>query len=227
MKKVVGNSHETIWTDLLPWKERLREGIDCNDLSNDYRAVNSLVNGARLACVGLRCQPRGTRRHVPVLQQRLRVSNGLSISPAGVRQGNGDGLVGRLRSEPEADRKPHACSVGQLRGGCRPVPGIRSSPRGTAERYRGVIFFGPPGTGKTAACRALAKELGWTFLPVTGSDLASDARALDHLLARARELRPAIVFIDEADELLRHREYSATTAATNKLLSLIDGARHP
>jgi len=89
----------------------------------------------------------------------------------------------------------------------------------------GVIFHGPPGTGKTAACRALAKELGWTFLPTSGADLARNAKALDRIHARAMELRPTIVFVDEADDLLRHREYSAATEATNQLLSLIDGAR--
>lgn len=88
----------------------------------------------------------------------------------------------------------------------------------------GVLFSGPPGTGKTATAKALAKELGWTFLPTAGAELSRDVGALRRLQAKAQELRPAIIFLDEADELLRHREFSAATEASNKLLTLMDGA---
>jgi transitional endoplasmic reticulum ATPase len=87
----------------------------------------------------------------------------------------------------------------------------------------GVLFYGPPGTGKTAACKALAKEVDWAFLIATGTDLARDPKGLDKLFAQAKELRPCIVFIDEADDLIRSREYSNNTEATNKLLTIMDG----
>jgi transitional endoplasmic reticulum ATPase len=87
----------------------------------------------------------------------------------------------------------------------------------------GVLFYGPPGTGKTAACKALAKALGWAYLPATGADLARDSKRLEALYAKAQDLRPTIIFIDEADELLRDRNYSNVTEATNKLLTLMDG----
>lgn len=88
----------------------------------------------------------------------------------------------------------------------------------------GILFFGPPGTGKTATAKALAKELGWTFLTATGAELSRDLGALRHLEAKAKELRPTVIFVDEADELLRHRDFSAATNASNKLLTLMDGA---
>jgi transitional endoplasmic reticulum ATPase len=87
----------------------------------------------------------------------------------------------------------------------------------------GVLFYGPPGTGKTAACKALAKEVDWAFLIATGTDLARDPKGLDKLYAQAKELRPCIVFIDEADDLVRSREFSSSTEATNKLLTIMDG----
>lgn len=87
----------------------------------------------------------------------------------------------------------------------------------------GVLFYGPPGTGKTAASKALAKELQWAYLPATGADLASRPSELEALYAKAMDLRPAMIFIDEADELLRDRAMSASTQATNKLLTLMDG----
>lgn len=87
----------------------------------------------------------------------------------------------------------------------------------------GVLFFGPPGTGKTAACKALAKKIGWAYLPATGADLARDPKRLEALYSKAQDLRPTVIFIDEADELLRDRQYSGSTEATNKLLTLMDG----
>lgn len=87
----------------------------------------------------------------------------------------------------------------------------------------GVLFYGPPGTGKTAACKALAKAIGWAYLPATGADLARDPKKLEALYAKAQDLRPTVIFVDEADELLRDRQYSGATEATNKLLTLMDG----
>lgn len=88
----------------------------------------------------------------------------------------------------------------------------------------GVLFYGPPGTGKTSVCKSLAKEVGWSFLPTSGAELARDPKGLQKLYDKAKELRPAIIFIDEADDLLRDRGYSNSTEATNKLLTIMDGA---
>lgn len=88
----------------------------------------------------------------------------------------------------------------------------------------GVLFYGPPGTGKTVAAQALALESGWAFLPVAGPDLLTDREALAKLYRRACDLRPALIFIDEADDILRQRAMSATPDVVNRLLALMDGS---
>ncbi len=88
----------------------------------------------------------------------------------------------------------------------------------------GVLFYGPSGTGKTEAARSLAKACGWAFLSVAGPDLVADRAKLAAVFEEARDARPAIIFIDEADDLLRSRQFSSTPDLTNKLLTLMEGA---
>jgi transitional endoplasmic reticulum ATPase len=88
---------------------------------------------------------------------------------------------------------------------------------------KGLLFLGPPGTGKTTTAMALAEACGWTFIERTGRDLMQ-VGAMDKLRTEASDLRPAIVFIDEADDILADRTYSQYKAVTNELLALMDGA---
>jgi transitional endoplasmic reticulum ATPase len=89
---------------------------------------------------------------------------------------------------------------------------------------RGVLFHGAPGTGKTATAKALAVECNWTYLEAAGAELLADRSRLAKLFEEAHEKRPALLFIDEADDLLRDRSQNAVPAATNQLLVLMDGA---
>lgn len=88
----------------------------------------------------------------------------------------------------------------------------------------GVIFYGDPGNGKTMAARALAKESGWSFLNVTGADVAKED-GVKNLLKRANEIRPCIVFLDEADGVLASRDsWQAKADTINGLLTAMDGS---
>lgn len=88
----------------------------------------------------------------------------------------------------------------------------------------GVIFYGDPGNGKTMAARALAKESGWSFLNVTGADVAKE-NGVKNLLKRANEIRPCIVFLDEADGVLANRDsWQAKADTINGLLTAMDGS---
>ena len=88
----------------------------------------------------------------------------------------------------------------------------------------GLLFSGPPGTGKTETARALARASEWAFLPTSGNDLIGDPSKIDKIWREAMNLRPAIIFIDEADDLLASRDTSPTRSVTNKFLTVMDGA---
>jgi transitional endoplasmic reticulum ATPase len=88
----------------------------------------------------------------------------------------------------------------------------------------GVLLYGPPGTGKTSFVRALARELEyWHVFEVNAADVLQDPRKFRDIMELAANHRPAIVFIDEADELLRERTQSNAASATNEILKAMDG----
>jgi transitional endoplasmic reticulum ATPase len=70
----------------------------------------------------------------------------------------------------------------------------------------------------------LAKATGWAFLQTTGSTLIADPVSWDKLIREAKDIRPVIVFLDEADDILRNRQLSNVAALTNKILTTMDGA---
>lgn len=83
------------------------------------------------------------------------------------------------------------------------------------ERYRvdmpnGVLFYGPPGCGKTYIARALASRLNYTFYDVSPSDLASPyvhgtQGKIGELFGKAAEAAPSLIFFDELDALIPNR----------------------
>lgn len=89
----------------------------------------------------------------------------------------------------------------------------------------GVLFYGPAGTGKTAAAMALAKASKWAFIQTSGHDLLHDPTKIDTSMRLAKDIRPCIIFIDEADDVLVDRRNSILSKdMTNKLLTVMDGA---
>jgi transitional endoplasmic reticulum ATPase len=92
------------------------------------------------------------------------------------------------------------------------------------EPPRGVLLYGPPGTGKSLYVSALARELGdWHIFEVNASDVSRDPKVFRDVVELAQTHRPAIVFIDECDELLACRGIGLNASACNEILKTMDG----
>lgn len=75
----------------------------------------------------------------------------------------------------------------------------------------GIILYGPPGCGKTFIVRKLAEELGYNFIEVKHSDLATpfihgSVGNIGKVFANAKENAPAIIFFDEISGLVPNRQ---------------------
>jgi transitional endoplasmic reticulum ATPase len=90
---------------------------------------------------------------------------------------------------------------------------------------KGMIFYGVTGAGKSLAARSLAKTTGWSFIKTTGKEIAKNSDALDSMVKKAMNIRPCIIFIDEADDILADRDSSFMPSTdTNDLLAVMDGS---
>jgi transitional endoplasmic reticulum ATPase len=97
---------------------------------------------------------------------------------------------------------------------------------------KAVILFGPPGTGKTSFAKAVSGRLGWPFVELFPSRLAtpgvSMASALREAFASLMELEAVVLFIDEVEEIAGVRSgdpSDPTHGVTNELLKLIPAFR--
>jgi transitional endoplasmic reticulum ATPase len=98
---------------------------------------------------------------------------------------------------------------------------------------KGFLLYGPPGTGKTLLAKAVAREAEANFIATKSSDLLSkwygeSEQQIARLFARARQVAPCVIFIDELDSLVPargggHGEPQATERVVNTILSEMDG----
>ncbi|MFJ6485995.1 ATP-binding protein [Streptomyces sp. NPDC091682] len=95
----------------------------------------------------------------------------------------------------------------------------------------GLLLYGPPGCGKTFIARAVAGELGASFLSVSVNDvldmwIGNSERNMHEVFETARRQAPCVVFLDELDALGAKRsrtQHSGMRNTVNQLLTELDG----
>merc|ERR1712038_739207 len=99
---------------------------------------------------------------------------------------------------------------------------------------KGVLFYGPPGCGKTLMAKAVANECQANFISVKGPELLtmwfgeSEANVRD-VFEKARQAAPCVLFFDELDSIAQQRGGSqgdgggAADRVMNQLLTEMDG----
>jgi transitional endoplasmic reticulum ATPase len=91
-----------------------------------------------------------------------------------------------------------------------------------------IIFFGPPGTGKTHFVKAIAGILSWWYIEVVPSMLMVQGvekvgANLRTIMEKARDLEEAVIFIDEFEEIAGSRDNAdrIDKSITNELLKQV------
>ncbi|OIT36108.1 PREDICTED: cell division cycle protein 48 homolog [Nicotiana attenuata] len=98
---------------------------------------------------------------------------------------------------------------------------------------KGILLYGPPGSGKTTIARAVANETGAFFLVINGpeimSKMAGESEAnLRNAFVEAEKNAPSIIFIDEVDSIAPNREKTngeVERRIVSQLLTLMDGLK--
>jgi transitional endoplasmic reticulum ATPase len=98
---------------------------------------------------------------------------------------------------------------------------------------RGVLMYGPPGSGKTLIARAVANETGAFFFLINGpeimSKMAGEAESnLRKAFDEAEKNAPAIIFIDELDSIAPKRDKTngeVERRIVSQMLTLMDGMK--
>jgi transitional endoplasmic reticulum ATPase len=215
------------------------------DLDALARSQHGFV-GADLAALVREAALAAVRRHLAGVD--LDVATDSSVALQGLFVTSADFDVARQRVRPSAMREilvqipdTRWTDVGGLeavkdvlrRGIELPLRDPSAFTRLGIRPAKGFLLFGPPGTGKTLIGRAVAGETEANFISAKASDLLSkwygdSERQIARLFARARQVAPSILFLDEIDALAPQRgltagDHGASDRVVNTLLAEMDG----
>ena len=91
---------------------------------------------------------------------------------------------------------------------------------------KGVLLYGPPGSGKTFVVRALASSGRLSVHAVKGAELmdkwvGASEKAVRELFRRARDSAPSLIFLDELDALAPRRGQSSDAGVSDRVVAAL------
>ncbi|KAJ0246292.1 AAA ATPase [Hirschfeldia incana] len=170
------------------------------------------------------------------------LSHGLSIFQEGEDSSNDNEFEARIRSEviPANEIGVSFADIGSLDETKELLQELVMLPQRRPDLFkgsllkpcRGILLFGPPGTGKTMLAKAIANEAGASFINVSMSTITSkwfgeDEKNVRALFTLAAKVSPTIIFVDEVDSMLGQRtrdgEQESMRTIKNEFMSHWDG----
>ena len=91
---------------------------------------------------------------------------------------------------------------------------------------KGIMLYGPPGSGKTMIAKALANNSGMNFISIKGPELLSkylgeSEQLIKNFFNKARQVSPSILFFDEIDSICSSSLEKSSDSVTSRILSQI------
>ncbi len=220
----------------------LGEGVDLKELA---RSTHGFV-GADLAALAREAAIEAVRRIMPRLDLDAREIPAEVLETLQVEKDDFRAAVKRVQPSAMREVMVQAPTIGwsdiggldeaeeKLKEGVElPLRNPKAFERIGIRPAKGFLLYGPPGTGKTLLAKAVAKEAEANFISMKSSDLLSkwygeSEQQISRMFARARQVAPCVIFIDEIDSLVPARgseanEPQVTARVVNTILAEMDG----
>ena len=220
----------------------LGEGVDLGEIA---RSTNGFV-GADIAALAREAAIEAVRRIMPKLDLDAREIPPEVLENLQVEKDDFRAALKRVQPSAMREVMVQAPTIGwadiggldeaeeKLREGVElPLKNPAAFERLGIRPAKGFLLYGPPGTGKTLLAKAVAKEAEANFISMKSSDLLSkwygeSEQQISRMFARARQVAPCVIFIDEIDSLVPARgseanEPQVTARVVNTILAEMDG----
>jgi len=212
------------------------EGAVTADEQKDYeRAKRLYLKAAENFLLGIRCDKDVNRRTTTIVRVKNYISRAEAVNSILEKNKSKKGKTKRAKSSSNEDDEERGfdkiAGMEHVKQSMREaviLPKIHPQLfTGKRVPWKGILLFGPPGTGKTFLAQALSEEADVEFVSVSSSDIVSkfqgeSERAIKAIFENARKSKkPTVIFIDEVDSIggSRDTKNGSNAEASRRLLT--------